>query len=303
MTTSPGEPGELFVPGRSAPGPGPGPKKLYVTDASGNVRRAVSVAPAETAGTGGSGGTAAASAATRTDPGFFRNLVKGLNPLRQQTRTAMAMSGLGGAALALDVAATLNLGNPFLFYDRRELWKEMGGRLESGRSDIWFSYFQDVGPNWKGHAADLLGRRVRFNTTVLYEKLHGVTGEMSGAMHNQFKEVLEYDLSVFGLYAATAPILRTLAAMSAHPAGRVALISQVGVFASALGNLVKQFADVYMACEGDLNKAEQKLNDLRAAFYEEGDPARGRRDLTLTPAVADRAHIHDYWQPVIEEPR
>ncbi|MEU6425889.1 hypothetical protein ABZ860_08295 [Microbispora sp. NPDC046973] len=287
MSTPPSEPGTLFVPGR----PASGPKELYITDSSGNVQRAVSVAPADTTA------TSATSAATRTDPGFFRNLVRALNPLRQQTRTASAMSGLGIAALALDVAATLNLGNPFLFYDRRELWKEMGGRLESGRSDIWFSYFQDVSPNWKGQAADLLGRRVRFNTTVLYEKLHGVTGEMSGAMHSQFKEVLEYDLSVFGLYAASAPVLRTLAAMSAHPAGRVALISQAGVFVSALGNLVKQFADVYMAYESDLNKMEQKLNDVRAAFFEGGDPARGRRDLTLTTAVADRAHIHDYWQP------
>ncbi|MGI5161061.1 hypothetical protein [Microbispora sp. CA-102843] len=293
MSTPPSEPGKLFVPGR----PTSGPKELYVTDSSGNVQRAVSVAPAETAE------TAATSAATRTDPGFFRNLVKGLNPLRQQTRTAAAMSGLGVAALALDVAATLNLGNPFLFYDRRELWKEMGGRLESGRSDIWFSYFQDVSPNWKGHAADLLGRRVRFNTTVLYEKLHGVTGEMSSTMHSQFKEVLEYDLSVFGLYAASAPILRTLSAMSAHPAGRVALISQVGVFASALGNLVKQFADIYMASEGDLNKVEQKLNDLRAAFFQGGDPARGRRDLTLTPDVADRANVLDYWQPANKDVR
>lgn len=286
MSTTPGEP-NLLVPGRPAPGSG----TLYVTDAGGNVQRTVTVPH----------GGAAASAATRTDPGFFRNLVKGLHPLRQQTRAAMAMSGLGGAALALDVAATLNLGNPFLFYDRRELWKEMGGRLESGRSDIWFSYFQDVGPNWKGQAADLLARRVRFNTTILFDSLQRVTGEMSGAIQNQFKEVLEYDLSVFGLYAASAPILRTLAAMSGHPAGRVALISQVGVFASALGNLVKQFADVYMACEGDLNKVEQKLNDVRAAFFEQGDPARGHRDLTLTPAVADPAHIQDYWQPAGEE--
>ncbi|WP_432930041.1 hypothetical protein ACQPZZ_07135 [Microbispora sp. CA-135349] len=288
MSTPPSEPGKLFVPGQ----PTSGPKELYITDSSGNVRRTVPVAPAD---------AAPASVATRTDPGFFKNLVKGLNPLRQQTRSAMAMSGLGIAALALDVAATLNLGNPFLYYDRREHWKEMGGRLESGRSDIWFSYFQDVGPNWQGHAADLLGRRVRFNTTVLYEKLHGVTGEMSGAMHSQFKEVLEYDLSVFGLYAASAPILRTLAAMSAHPAGRVALISQAGVFVSALGNLVKQFADISMASEGDLNKVEQKLNDLRAAFFEQGDPARGRRDLTLTPDVADRAHVLGYWQPASKE--
>lgn len=290
MSTAPDEPGKLFVPGR----PDPGPKELYITDANGNVQRAVSVAPAD---------EAAASAATRTDPGFFRDLVRALNPLRQQTRTAMAMSGLGIAALALDVAATLNLGNPFLFYDRRELWKEMGGRLESGRSDIWFSYFQDVSPNWKGQAADLLGRRVRFNTTVLYEKLHGITGEMSGSMHGQFKEVLEYDLSVFGLYAASAPILRTLAAMSAHPAGRVALISQAGVFVSALGNLVKQFADIYMAYESDLNKLEMKLNDVRAAFFDGGDPARGPRDLAITPAVADPANIPAYWQPASEDLR
>lgn len=285
MSTPPSDPGNLFLPGRTSSGP----KELYITNASGNVQRTVSVAEP------------AASVATRADPGFFRSLVSALNPLRQQTRAAAAMSGLGMAALALDVAATLNLGNPFLFYDRRELWKEMGGGLESGRSDIWFSYFQDISPNWKGQAADLLGRRVRFNTTILYEKLHGVTGEMSGAMHGQFKEVLEYDLSVFGLYAATAPILRTLATMSGHPAGRVALMTQVGVFASALGNLVKQFADIYMAYESDLNKLEMKLNDVRAAFFEEGDPARGPRDLTLTTKVADPANIPTYWQPASKD--
>ncbi|MGW4790810.1 hypothetical protein ACWEPC_00150, partial [Nonomuraea sp. NPDC004297] len=30
-----------------------------------------------------------------------------------------------------------NLGNPALFHDRREIWKEMSGTLEGNRSDLW----------------------------------------------------------------------------------------------------------------------------------------------------------------------
>ncbi|MGI5269175.1 hypothetical protein ACQEUU_08500 [Nonomuraea sp. CA-218870] len=276
------EPSGLVVPGRTTPPPGV--QQLHLTDTRGNVTRTVQVPPA----------------ATRTDPGFFKRLVTQLNPLRQTTRGAMLLSGLGGGALAMDVAATANLGNPFLFYDRRETWKEMSGSLEGDRANLWRGYFDDVSPHWKGQAAGMLQQYIRFNVNGLFGQLGKVGDEMSGAMHGQFKEVLEYDLSVIGLYAGSAPILRTLTSMSAQPVARVALMTQVGVFTTALGNLVKQFADVYNSYEGDLNKLELKLNDLRGAFYESGDPGRGARDLRLSPTIEDPGAVRDLWVPAGE---
>ncbi len=219
------EPPKLIVPGQAPAAGG----QLHIANAGGAVQRTVTVPAPQ----------------PRTDPGFYKRLISELNPRRQITRSASVISGLGVAALALDVAATLNLGNPFLFYDRREQWKEMAGQLEGGRSDLWRSFFDEVSPNWKGHAVDTLQRYIRFNVDILYNKLGEVSKEMSGAMHSQYKEVLEYDLSVFGLYATSAPVLRTVATLSAHPVGRAALMAQVGLFMSAAGNLVKQFADVY----------------------------------------------------------
>ena len=276
------DPPKLVVPGQTTPPRTTQP--LYLSDSRGNVTRTVQVPPA----------------GTRTDPGFFRRLITRLNPLRQTTRSAMALSGLGLAALALDVAATANLGNPFLFYDRRETWKEMSGALEGGRSNLWRGYFDKVAPHWKGQAVEILQRHIRFNVNSLFGRLGDVSDEMSGAMHNQYKEVLEYDLSVFGLYATSAPILRTLASMSAHPVARVALMTQVGVFTTALSNLVKQFADVYNSYEGDLNKLELKLNDLKGAFHESGDPRRGPRDLRLPSTFDDPRRVGDMWTPAAE---
>ncbi|MET8002916.1 hypothetical protein [Nonomuraea glycinis] len=270
------DPPKLIVPGQSTPTAAGG--QLHIANARGAVQRTVNVAPP-----------------VRTDPGFFKRLISELNPLRQTTRGAMAISGLGVAALALDVAATLNLGNPFLFYDRREQWKDLAGMLEGSRSDLWRSFFDDISPNWKGQAVQTLQQYVRFNVNGLYSQLDKMSGEMSGAMHGQYKEVLEYDLSVFGLYATSAPMLRTVAALSAHPVGKVALMTQVGLFMSAAGNLVKQFADVYNSYEGDLNKLELKLNNLRGAFYKSGSPDLGARELNLTPAIADPLRLKEYW--------
>ncbi|MEU8247153.1 hypothetical protein [Nonomuraea sp. NPDC048916] len=278
MTTPSNQPPKLIVPGQDSPPSGP--RQLHLANANGTVKRTITVSP------------------SRTDPGFYKRLISRLNPLRQTNRTAMAMSGIGVAALALDVAATLNLGNPFLFYDRRERWKEMAGLLEGSRSDLWRSFFDEISPHWKGQAVDTLQRYVRFNVDVLYGRLGKVSDEMSGSMHSQYKEVLEYDLSVFGLYATSAPVLRTLTTMSAHPVGRVALMTQVGLFMSAVGNLVKQFADVYNSYEGDLNKLELKLNDLKGAFYKSGNPDMGPRDLGLSPAIEAPDRIDDNWIPV-----
>ncbi|MFD2355679.1 hypothetical protein ACFSTC_50020 [Nonomuraea ferruginea] len=272
----------LILPGQTTPPQGT--QQLHLANNHGNVTRTVQVPPA----------------ATRTDPGFFKRLVTQLNPLRQTTRGAMMLSGLGLGALAMDVAATANLGNPFLFYDRRETWKEMSGSLEGNRSNLWRGYFGDISPNWNGQAAGMLQQYVRFNVNGLFSQLGKVSDEMSGTMHGQYKEVLEYDLSVMGLYAASAPILRTLAAMSAHPVAKVALATQVGVFTTALGNLVKQFADIYNSYEGDLNKLELKLNDLRGAFYNSGDPNLGARELNLSDTIED-ATVDDMWVPAVQD--
>ncbi|MEV0195786.1 hypothetical protein [Nonomuraea sp. NPDC050691] len=277
MTVPSGEPPKLILPGPTAP---TGDQRLYVTNANGAVQRTITVSPTP-----------------RTDPGFYRRLIQGLNPLRQSSRAAMALSGLGLAALALDVAATLNAGNPFLFSLRRDLWKDMAGALEGSRSDLWRSFFDDITPYWQGLAAQNLQQYIRFNVNGLYGQLGKISGAMSSTMNSQYKEVMEYDLSVFGLYAASAPILRAVAAMSTHPVGKVALMTQVGVFMSAAGNLVKQFTDVYNSYESELNKLELKLNDLRGAFYRAGNPALGARDLHLTDAIADPDVLDEYWVP------
>jgi hypothetical protein len=279
MTTPSNQPPKLIVPGRTTPPTGT--QQLHLANSSGTVTRTVPVAPAAT---------------PKTDPGFFRRLIGQLNILRQPTRQAMMMSGLGSAALALDVAATLNVGNPFLFYSRRDTWKEMSGALEGNRSNLWRGYFDNISPNWSGHASEMLQQYVRFNVNGLFSQLGKVSDDMSGAMHAQFKEVAEYDLSVLGLYAGSAPILRTLAAMSTHPVGRAALMAQVGVFTGALGNLLKQFADIYVTNEGELNKLELKLNDLRGAFYNSGNPDLGARDLNLSPNIENK----NIWDPATE---
>jgi hypothetical protein len=282
MSTPSNQPAKLIVPGQSTTAAGT--QQLHLANTSGAVTRTVQVPPA-------------AAAATRADNGFFKRLMTELAPRRGMARTAMVMSGLGTAALALDVAATLNLGNPFLFYDRRETWKEMSGSLEGNRSDMWRGYFDNVAPNWKGHAVQMLQQHIRFNVNGLFSQLGKISDEMSGSMHTQFKEVAEYDLSVLGLYASQAPILRTLANLSAHPVGRAALMTQVGFFMGGLGNLLKQFADIYVTNEGELNKLELKLNDLRGAFYQSGDPAKGPRDLNLSGDIENK----DIWVPATEQ--
>ncbi|MBG0825387.1 hypothetical protein HS048_32375 [Planomonospora sp. ID91781] len=256
------------------------------------------VGPAGGPGPVGQARAAAPVGQARTDPGFFRKLMGSLNVLRQPTRTAMVMSGIGAAALALDVAATANIGNPFLFANRRDTWKEISGRLESGRADLWRAFFDEVSPNWQGEAKQALQTHLRFNTNGLFGVLTKVSDDMSTTMQGQYKEVLEYDLSVFAIYAASAPIFKTLTALSTtNPVARGALMAYVATFAGGLGNLVKQFADVYNGYETELNKLELKLNDLRAAFWTGGAPDRGPRRLGLPPGVTDPGNINDdYWK-------
>ncbi|MEV0617193.1 hypothetical protein AB0I81_27995 [Nonomuraea sp. NPDC050404] len=275
MSTPSNQPPKLILPGQSTTPTGS--QQLFLTNKSGAVTNTVQVTPVK----------------ARTDPGFYRRLIGQMNVLRQPTRQAMTMSGLGAGALALDVAATLNLGNPFLFSARRDTWKEMSGSLEGNRSNLWRGYFGNVTENWKGDAAETLQQYIRFNVNGLFSQLGKVSDDMSGAMQSQFKEVAEYDASVLGLYAGSAPIFKALAGMSAHPVGRAALWTYIGVFSGALGNLLKQFADIYVTNEGELNKLELKLNDLLGAFYNSGKPEQGQRDLNLTDKIEDKGN----WQP------
>ncbi|MEV0159273.1 hypothetical protein B0I32_103246 [Nonomuraea fuscirosea] len=279
MSTPSNQPPQLVVPGQNTPPAGT--QQLHIADRSGNVARTVQVTPA----------------GARPDPGFHRRLISQLNVARQPTRQAMLLSGLGVAALALDVAATLNVGNPFLFSSRRDTWKEMSGSLEGDRSNLWRGYFDDIAPNWKGDAAEILQQYVRFNVNGLFSQLGKVSDDMSGAMQTQFKEVAEYDLSVLGLYAGSAPVFKALAGMSAHPVGRAALLSYLGIWAGALGNLLKQFADIYVTNEGELNKLELRLNDLLGAFYNSGKPEQGPRELNISPQIQHQ----DRWVPMEEQ--
>ncbi|WP_188191139.1 hypothetical protein [Nonomuraea sp. SYSU D8015] len=277
MSTPSNQPPKLIIPGQSTTQPTGG--QLHLANSNGAVTKTVTVPPAT----------------ARADNGFFNRLIARLNPLRAATRPAMGL--LGAGAIALDVAATLNLGNPFLFYDRRETWKEMSGSLEGSRSNLWRGYFDNVSPNWKGHASEMLQQYVRFNVNGLFSQLGKVSDDMSSSMQSQFKEVAEYDLSVLGLYASQAPILRTLASMSAHPVARATLVAQTGLFMGALGNLLKQFADIYVTNEGELNKLELKLNDLRGAFYNSGNPELGARDLDLSGNIENK----DIWVHASEQ--
>ncbi|TMR96939.1 hypothetical protein [Nonomuraea basaltis] len=286
--STPTEPPKLTVPGQTTPPPGN--QQFYIANRNGNVTSTHSVPSSSSA--------ARPATAARTNPGFFKELIAKLTPARVSVRGGLAMSGLGAAALALDVVATLNLGDPFLYYDQRETWKDMSGSVDGSRMDVWRGYFEQVSPNWKGHASDMLARHVRFSLDDMFKAQKSVSDEMSSSMHGQFWEVLQYDLSVFSLYAASAPIFRTLATMSAtHPLGRAVLVAQATAFTGLLGNLVKQFSDIVSANESSLNKTELKLNDLRAAYYMSGNPDLGQRQLGLADVLSDEDSPKDLWIP------
>jgi hypothetical protein len=233
----------------------------------------------------------------RTDPGFFKNVVAQVRSHNHPIRLGLTMSGLGVAGGALVVASVLNLGNPFLFYDRRETWKELHGNLKGAAWDVWITYFSEISGNWKGHAVETLQQYLRFKLIGMFDQLGSIAKDMTGTMHSQYKEVLEYDLSAAALWATAAPIFKALIQMSSHPVGRVALMTQAGVFLTAAGNLLKQFADVYNKYESELKDLELKLHELRGIFYNMGNPDMGARNLHVHP---DIQKIH-HWQPASAE--
>ncbi|MEV4224824.1 hypothetical protein [Nonomuraea sp. NPDC049725] len=67
-------------------------------------------------------------------------------------------------------------------------------------------------------------------------------------------------------------------------------MAQAGVFLTAAGNLLKQFADV-------CNKYESDLNDLEGLFYKMGNPALGTRDLHFDQSVSEVEN----WRPATAE--
>ncbi|MFB4292809.1 hypothetical protein ACBI99_34555 [Nonomuraea sp. ATR24] len=258
--------------------PTPKPGQLHVYDANGKIMRTVSFGQ-------------------RTDPGYFKKLITQIRAHNQPIQMGLAVSGFGLAGVALLSASVVNLGNPFLFYDRRETWKEMHDTLKGSAWDVWITFFHEVSPNWKGHAVDTLQQYLRFKLIGMFDQLGAVAKDMSGTMHNQYKEVLGYDMSAAALWAMSAPVFTALTKMSAHPVGRVALMAQAGVFLTAAGNLLKQFADVYNKYESDLNDLQLKINDLEGLFYKMGNPALGTRDLHFDQSVSEVEN----WRPATAE--
>jgi hypothetical protein len=258
--------------------PTPKPGQLNVYGSNGKLMRTVSFG-------------------ARSDPGFFRNLLTQVRNHNHPILAGITVAGFGLAGAGLVTASVVNLGNPFLFYDRRETWKEMHDNLKGAAWDVWLTYFGDLSPHWEGHAVGTLQQYLRFKLIGMFDQLGVVAKDMGGTMHSQYKEVLEYDLSCAALWATSAPVFMALTKLSAHPLGRAALITQTGVFLTAAGNLLKQFSDVYNKYEGELNDLAFKLNDLEGLFYKMGNPSMGPRDLHVDPLVSDPVN----WQPATEK--
>lgn len=272
---TPPQPPKLNFPSRM---PTPGPGRLNVYDPNGKLMRTVSFGQ-------------------RTDPGFFKNVVAQVRSHNKPIRLGLAMSGFGAAGGALVVASVVNLGNPFLFYDRRERWMELHGHLKGSAWDVWITYFSVISGNWKGHAVETLQQYLRFKLIGMFDQLGSIAKDMTGTMNSQYKEVLEYDLSAAAMWATAAPVFKALTKMSAHPVGRVALMTQAGVFLTAAGTMLKQFADVYNKYESELKDLALKLDEVQGIFYKMGNPDMGARDLHVHPDVEKI----DHWQPASAE--
>ncbi|MEU4327478.1 hypothetical protein [Nonomuraea dietziae] len=245
------------------------------------------------------GGGAAAprpTAPVRVDPGFFRSAIAQIKAHHSPISTGLLLSGFGLFVKVLMVFAVLNMGNPAIFVFRRDDWKQMLGYLKGSAWDVWLGFFSDVSPYWNGYAVGALQQYLRFKLIGMFDQLGAIAKDASGTMHGQYKEVLEYDLSMLVLWKTYGPVFKAATPLAATPLGRVAMVAQAGVFVTALGNQVSQFSDVFNKYEGDLNDLELKLTDLVGAFYNGGNPERGARDLTVTPRVSNP----DFWKPVTQ---
>lgn len=254
----------------------PGPGQLHVYDSKGQILRTVSFGQ-------------------RTDPGFFKQLVAQARTQSKPIQAGLALSIVAGIMLVM--ACIANIGNPFLFYDRRERWKDLHGNLKGSAWDVWITYFSEISGNWKGHAVDTLQQYLRFKLIGMFDQLGSLAKDMTNTMNNQYKDVMQYDVSIGALLASAGPMFKTLKTMSAHPGGRIVLLTHAGVFLTAAANLLKQFSDTYNTYESELKDLELKLHEVQGIFYNQGKPDMGVRDLHVHPDVAKI----DHWQPAVAE--
>jgi hypothetical protein len=275
MPTSPGGSPKLVFPKQLNPA---APGRLHVYNEQGKAIRTVTFGQ-------------------RADPGFFKNVMAQMKRYDGSITLGLSASGIGPAGWALRTAIVLNMGNPWLYSSRRDTWKQMHGHLKGSAWDVWIRYFHDVSPNWKGHAVETFQQYLRFKLIGMFDQLGNVSKDLSGTMHNQYKQVLEYDMAALGLWTVNGPIFKALSGMSTTPAGRVALLTQTGIFLTMAGTLLKQFADMYQSNEGELNALELKIMDLKGAFYNGGDPAQGTRDLHVDEDISEPA----YWEIVAKD--
>ncbi|WP_433251329.1 hypothetical protein ACQPYK_05740 [Streptosporangium sp. CA-135522] len=226
---------------------------------------------------------------------FFKSVVGRMRSSSRVIWAGLGMSGLSIPGRVLMVAVAANLGNPLLFSDKRNTWKEMHGWLKgAGGWDTWLGYFNEIPPRWKGHAVDLFQQYIRFKLTGMFDTLGASAKDYSAAMEGQRKDVLEYDLAAVTLFTTVQDKFALLLPASTTPMGRLALLARSAVFLTSASALLKQFADIYNQYESQLNDLEMKLYDVKGAFYIAGDQSKGPRDMHADPAVADPKN----WTPV-----
>ncbi|RJL30031.1 hypothetical protein [Bailinhaonella thermotolerans] len=230
---------------------------------------------------------------------WFQDLLGVIKPARDRTREGMILSGAGRALLAIDLLAFLNLGDPWIFMERRDDWKAKAAELEAKRSNLWNSFFTaDFYPNWQGGARDALETHLRFNVNGLFAGLKKGSTGMSESMQGLNKEIVEYDFSVAALYLGSAAIFNELVSLSrTHPLGRGKLLAQALAVGGVFANTIKQFYDVVASAQGDLNKHQLNFNDLRASFFVDGDTSKPR-NLSMSPQVDHEGNVRnpEFWR-------
>lgn len=268
----------------------PGPRQMHIYGTDGKLVNTVTYGP--------DGKVSSTSAMGKAKEAFnFKKLLEDVRGHSNPIKVGLSTAGFGVAGTVLMLAVVSNLGNPVLFSDRREEWKAQLEGLKGAAWDVWLSYFSDVAPAWRGHAVEIFQQYLRFKLIGMFDQLAAIAKEMSGTMNNQYKEVLTYDFSALALAATAAPVFRALLKFSAHPVGRVALLSQSVIFLGAAANMVKQFADTFNKYQSELNDLELKLTDLTGIFYLMGNPAVGPRELHMDPNVTDIK----LWTPLEED--
>ncbi|TMR07577.1 hypothetical protein ETD86_51490 [Nonomuraea turkmeniaca] len=241
-----------------------------------------------------------AAPAAPANSGFFQRLIAALRRGRVQIESSFVGTVLMASVVAVDVAAVANLGDPELFYEKRDAWMATKDSVETSRSEVWNSWTDNIATNWSGDAASIVETNIRFKTNGLFGALGDVGWEMSSAMNKQAKEVLEYDFSVLSIVLASGPVFQKLWAMRSHPVGLVMLLTQGGIYVGLLANLITQFADLLVANDSALYEVKGKLNNMRATFYEDGDPNKGILNFNLSANISDPDLTENLWVPMGE---